>query len=450
MKSMGRICVIRDAVHGDIELARDVEMEIVDTPLVQRLRGIQQLGTASLVYPTAVHTRFDHSLGTAWVARRILDRLEAKGEKIGEEERLAVVVAALLHDVTHIPYGHTFEDERRLFDRHDHPERTRAFLQDPLVTSILEREGIREAVLSILTGEPEDSVAPWQRDLVCGTICADLLDYLARDNYFCGLSQGYDSRLFRYFAVPEGGLVFHATKGGEIREDALSEIIHLLRMRYFLTERVYFHHTKTATGAMISKAVELAMQQDLVLEDLFPMRDETLLETLRTRYAPDDPALARIVESLDARRVYKRAYFLDRSVGEVVQRDLIDRYHADRCQRNRLEEELSDVLGLDPGELIVYCPAAKMSLKEAQVPVRISDGSPVPLDRLEIAEVDSLAEQHRNLWRFYVFVASRHEEQLERIGRGVEDRLELPNQLNATRTGRWTISPGGVNVDQPT
>ncbi len=446
MKSMGRICVIRDAVHGDIELARDVEMEIVDTPLVQRLRGIQQLGTASLVYPTAVHTRFDHSLGTAWVARRILDRLEAKGEKIGEEERLAVVVAALLHDVTHIPYGHTFEDERRLFDRHDHPERTRAFLQDPLVTSILEREGIREAVLSILTGEPEDSVAPWQRDLVCGTICADLLDYLARDNYFCGLSQGYDSRLFRYFAVPEGGLVFHATKGGEIREDALSEIIHLLRMRYFLTERVYFHHTKTATGAMISKAVELAMQQDLVLEDLFPMRDETLLETLRTRYAPDDPALARIVESLDARRVFKRAYCLDRSVGEAAQDQLISSYHADRVVRERAEEELAGLAGVEPGELIIYCPAARMSLKEAEVPVQVSAGAPVPLSTLEIPEVDSLAAKHRNLWRFYVFLAPRHQGDLTRVGEIVGEFLGIPNQLHAVRRGR-SILPGVARVD---
>ena len=431
-------CVLRDAVHGDMEFARDVEMETIDTSLVQRLRGIRQLGTASLVYPTAVHTRFDHSLGTAWMARRILDRLRATGASIDRQEYLAVIISALLHDVTHIPFGHTFEDERRLFERHDTVGRFQQFLGDEAVASLLDREQLTDTVLGILTGSTTHSHASWQRDIVCGTICADLLDYLARDNYFCGLSQGYDDRLFRYFALHEGGLVFHASKGGEIREDALSEIIHLLRIRYFLTERVYFHHTKTATGAMISKAVELAMRQGLQLEDLFPMRDETLMETLRTRYAPNDPALDRLLVGLDSRQVYKRAYLLDRSVGEDVQQDLIGRYHADRIERENLEEELAAATGLEAGELIVYCPAAKMSLKEAEVRVLVSGGAPVPLSSLQIPEVDSLAAKHRNLWRFYVFVAARHSSDLKRVGEVIQGRLGYPNQLHGRRPRPWS------------
>src|SRR5215207_7028082 len=105
--------VIRDAVHGDMEFD-EVERAVFDSPPMQRLRGIKQLGMASLVFPSAVHTRFEHSLGTAWMAKRILKSLADRGERISKDEQRTIVLASLLHDVTHVPFGHTFEDERRL------------------------------------------------------------------------------------------------------------------------------------------------------------------------------------------------------------------------------------------------------------------------------------------------------------------------------------------------
>ena len=120
---MGKPVVIRDAVWGDVELDPLLN-EVLGTREIQRLRGIRQLGTAHLVYPSANHTRFEHVLGTCHVAGRMLDTLG-----VGEGElRRAVLAAALVHDVGHVPFGHTFEDERRIFPRHDGPERTRHFL----------------------------------------------------------------------------------------------------------------------------------------------------------------------------------------------------------------------------------------------------------------------------------------------------------------------------------
>src|SRR5262245_2927852 len=109
--------LIRDAVHGDIEM-ESLEVEIIDTPEFQRLRGIKQLGTASLVFPSATHTRFEHSLGTSWMAHRVLQVLE-RHRSISSEEKQVIRVSALLHDITHIPFGHTLEDERRVLPRHD-------------------------------------------------------------------------------------------------------------------------------------------------------------------------------------------------------------------------------------------------------------------------------------------------------------------------------------------
>src|SRR6058998_1849028 len=97
--------LIRDAVHGDIEMS-SLEVELMDTPEFQRLRGIKQLGTAYLVFPSAVHTRFEHSLGTSWMAHRILQAVR-RTESISQDEERLIRVSALLHDVTHIPFGHT-------------------------------------------------------------------------------------------------------------------------------------------------------------------------------------------------------------------------------------------------------------------------------------------------------------------------------------------------------
>src|SRR2546421_8739744 len=174
--------LIRDAVHGDIEVSA-LEVELVDTPEFQRLRGIKQLGTAYLVFPSAMHTRFEHSLGTSWMAHRVLESV-GRNQAIAEDDRQLIRVAALLHDITHIPFGHTLEDERRVLPRHDKDEeRVDYFLRASAIGRILKREGLQDLVIDTL--KRDDT---FLSDIIGGGISADLLDYLRRDPYFCGLS----------------------------------------------------------------------------------------------------------------------------------------------------------------------------------------------------------------------------------------------------------------------
>src|SRR5690349_12787736 len=181
--------LIRDAVPEDIELG-SLEVDLIDTPEFQRLRGIKQLGTAYLVFPSALHTRFEHSLGTSWMAYRLIHAVRRTRAMTADEETL-VRVAALLHDITHIPFGHTLEDERRVLPRHDKDdERVRQFLEDGTVGRILAREGIQQGVVEALTKS-----GSMISDITGGSISADLLDYLRRDTYFCGLAQYYDWRI---------------------------------------------------------------------------------------------------------------------------------------------------------------------------------------------------------------------------------------------------------------
>src|SRR6185436_6325599 len=148
---MSKRKLIRDAVHGDIEIA-PLEVELMDTPEFQRLRGIKQLGTAYLVFPSAVHTRFEHSLGTSWMAHKILESVR-RTEAITTDDEAPIRVAALLHDITHIPFGHTLEDERRVLPRHDKDEeRVEYFLVNSAVGRILKREGIQDAVIATIKG----------------------------------------------------------------------------------------------------------------------------------------------------------------------------------------------------------------------------------------------------------------------------------------------------------
>jgi len=201
--------LIRDAVHGDIELG-SLEIELIDTPEFQRLRGIRQLGTAYLVFPSAVHTRFEHSLGTSWMAHRIVDVIRRNTAINADAENL-IRVSALLHDITHIPFGHTLEDERRVLPRHDKDyARVQYFFGNSSVGRILEREGIQSAVISALTSSSSEGTL--QSDIVSGAISADLLDYLRRDTYFCGLSQNYDARIFESFVAGNGRLVMDLEK----------------------------------------------------------------------------------------------------------------------------------------------------------------------------------------------------------------------------------------------
>src|SRR5689334_11182536 len=322
--------LIRDAVHGDIEMGA-LEIEVIDTPEFQRLRGIKQLGTAYLVFPSAVHTRFEHSVGTSWMAHRILESVR-RNQSIPEDDEKLIRVTALLHDITHIPFGHTLEDERRVLPRHDKDEqRVDYFLRASPIGRILKREGLQDAVIETLRHDET-----YRSDIVGGAISADLLDYLRRDTYFCGLSQYYDLRLFESSIVDGNRLVMNLEKNGMLRHDALSELVNLLRIRYTLSERVYFHHTKVSSGAMISKVVEAAIGEGFDPVELRTLKDETLLWTIKERYG-SHRAIKGLLERLASRQLYKPCCVLTIDIGEDKRRSIVDRFHNNREEREAAE-----------------------------------------------------------------------------------------------------------------
>ncbi|MEW6398108.1 MAG: HD domain-containing protein [Bacillota bacterium] len=445
--------IIRDPVHGDVAVSGE-ETAVLDTRPLQRLRGIKQVGTAYLVYPGCTHTRFEHSLGTLAVGQRLLAAIASSGESLDPDLVRLARMAALVHDITHLPFGHTFEDETRIFPRHDTPARFARFLKEGPTGEVLHHLGLAEDVCAALTDQgAARGIPPWVRQMVAGAVDADLLDYVRRDSYYAGLRQAYDDRVFAYFRLNGGQLTFNLTRHGMERPDARTELSHLVRLRYFLTERLYYHHAKIAAGAMVARAVELATHQGLTEAHLYDLTDETLLECLPARVpeGPPHPGIAALLGALRERRLHKRAYVLSLDgIGEEAQHDLIARFRHSAAGRRALEAEIARAAAIAPSAgtgsgtfppeaaVIVYCPEAT-AMKEAAVPI-IGPAGPGLFNDPEVGgrEIACLDEMYRHLWRFYVFAPAPL---APAVGRAATEVLGFPNEH---RPAPGPMRPGQV------
>ncbi|MEZ5979258.1 MAG: HD domain-containing protein [Planctomycetota bacterium] len=421
--------VVRDPVHGDVHLTGE-ELSLLDTREMQRLRGVKQLGTAYLVFPGAQHTRFEHSIGTLHVTGKLVDAVNRNFEldprsclRIADEEARVVRMAALVHDVTHMPFGHNIEDQSGLIERHDSRSRyERALSTRTQLGRRLADLGVLDDVLAVLAPEPGGRTVPaYWTQLTSDTICSDILDYLARDAYYTGLRLSVDERLGSYFKVDRrsGNLFIDLAKRELLREDILSEIVRMLEARYYFSERVYYHHAKVAAGAMVARAVEAVLGAGLLADsDLFERTDDSLLALLvdaaRAADTETERRVQRLVDGVRVRRLYKRAAVFPRYDNEEAQRDLVARFFAReaaeerRGAERRIGEAASFATGKDV-DVIVYCPAARMQLKEAATHVLWpgeSEPKPLGLFADRVPRLVDLENAYRNLWKFYVLADS--------------------------------------------
>ncbi|MFT5287237.1 MAG: HD superfamily phosphohydrolase [Planctomycetota bacterium] len=446
-----RFSVIRDAVHGDVYLSYE-ELAILDTREMQRLRGVKQLGTAFLVFPGANHTRFEHSIGTVYVTEQLIKAINFNFDLdprnnigLGEAEARVIRAAALIHDVTHIPYGHNFEDQTGLLARHDSPERFQSMLSSETeLGRLLAKQGLLEDVLRILAPKPDDQgTPPFWSQILSDTICSDLCDYLARDAYYTGLNLSVDPRLVNYFKVDRttGNLYIDLAKRNLLREDILSEIVRTLEARYYFSERVYYHHAKVAAGTLVAHAVEIEMAAGVITDrDLFTQTDASLIELLDSRAtklpAQDAQRVRSLVERFRNRRLPKRACVYPRYAGEAAQKRLVERFFASGKfeQRTKAEQHMSELVRFSSGidvDVLVTCPAARMQLKEVETHVRWPGETSVrPLSDFadRVPRLADLSRAYRELWKFYVFADTDDDQVLRKLQEIAVE--EFPGALN--------------------
>ena len=437
----------RDPIHGDIEL-NTLEIEIIDTPEFQRLRGIRQLGTSFLVFPGAHHTRFEHSIGTNWILKKMVSSIRRWGTAltISDDELLFLGAAALLHDITHIPFGHTFEDERRILPAHDKSkDRLTTFLSDGKLGRILNRHDMTSPLVSFFS-QPKNR-NNYGFDLVAGPICADLLDYLRRDAFYCGLPLDFDDRILRYLNIQDNRLCFELYNDRGFRQDAWSELISLLRIRFHLTERVYFHHAKMISGAMLSRILEaLLLEGVFQVEELYSLRDDSLLHVFDQRLQKNHP-FRPLMDAYLSRNLYKRVFMVARTPldmgfpdGQKMER-FQKAFHMNlRNQRSNLEKRIAGKLGIPPSAIIIYAPDTDMRLKEANIQVRVDSGPLRTLSDLTNPELSSLQDRHQALWRFFLFMDPRYSELFLKASNMMEREIGLPNQLDLFNQGQLSFN----------
>jgi hypothetical protein len=263
---MGKPFQVRDAVHNFISLT-DEEVRLVNTPVFQRLRGIRQLALANLVYPGALHTRFDHSLGVCHIARLMAEQLCLKGG----ETRL-VRLAALLHDLGHGPFSHVSEEALELYgDRSKLPPKQKKekihevvtghlICHDADIAVILSRR-TRQEIADLLSNS---RVRPVLHAIVSGPLDADKQDYLLRDSLFCGVPYGH----FDLHQVLRSFVVAGSRNNRDLMLDpnGLHAVEQYVLAKYYLTTNVYRHRVRLITDQMLTRAIVLGIEQDGIKE----------------------------------------------------------------------------------------------------------------------------------------------------------------------------------------
>ena len=249
--------VFKDPIHSLVRVTDSLIWELIQTPEFQRLRRIKQLGGTHIVYPTAEHSRFSHSLGVYFIARRMFDVLNKQrkdDKKFSEDDRLLILCAALLHDLGHGPFSHSFETVLGI----DHEVFTRRILlENTNINRILESKGVgfAQKVSQVIEKTYDNSLIV---SLISSEIDADRLDYLLRDSYFTGAPYGEIDleRILRTMGQENERIVF--------KQSGMHAIEDYLFSRYQMYWQVYLHDNSISFNFLIEsmlKRVRLLIQK---------------------------------------------------------------------------------------------------------------------------------------------------------------------------------------------
>jgi HD superfamily phosphohydrolase len=346
----GVVGTIRDSLYDRLPLTR-LDLALMNTAAMLRLDEVKQLGFISKVWPGAKHTRFEHSLGMAYLARMALRRLVEQEPEDGLP-RLTVAdgrtlaAAALLHDVGHYPFSHCIEELGPPVLRHE--EVGRRLIESGEIAEVLEREwGVAPARVANLI-EPRGPLAGMDAllvQLVSGAFDMDKLDYLPRDAKACNVPYGRvdTPRLLESLVVK--------TVDGRARlvvtEKGVSPLHSLINARQEMFDNVYWHHTNRACMVMLLRAVhEAFLARALTPERLTDHTDASLLALLA---GPAMPAPTRdLVERLNRRRIHKRGLEISARAGALF--DGLTGLFGQADRRRALELRLADRLAAWSGQ----------------------------------------------------------------------------------------------------
>ena len=383
---------MRDPIHGFIKLS-EIEKKLIDTKVFQRLRRIRQLAMTFLVYPGAVHTRFDHSIGVMHIAGRICKRLqELEYITICDTTIDRIRFAALLHDVGHGPFSHVSE---HLLDEYapskTSKEKVREKIHEKITVNIIRADSEineilspdeRDFVISMIEGQ---EAWDWRRDVVSSELDADKMDYLLRDSYFAGVKYGlYDLEKL----IESCFIIKDLATPLAIKSTAIYALEQLLLARYHMTQQVYWHRVSLISTEMIIRGIALAIdgsnaemirlyrypeknleesdqdyekRRDDFVQNYLNYHDEKVIEILKNSPEGKVPEeTKKIFDWLYNRKLFKMITELRfKDERDVMLHSRLDGMLMDKQQKRQCEAEIAKRLGVNAAYVIVNKPPVR-------------------------------------------------------------------------------------------
>jgi hypothetical protein len=404
-------------LYGFIDLTK-TELTVLDTAPMQRLSRIKQLSHTYLVYPSAVHTRFEHSIGTLFVAGKICEALE-----LSPEDKKIVRIAALLHDVGQGPFSHIWEEPMRWVngEKFNHEDITKKIIEnDNEIDTALGQ--LKKDVLKVFT---ENSLGS---DIISSSLDADKLDYLRRDSYHTGVSYGsfdFNRILHTITKIHESDREYLG-----IKEKGVEALENYRLARYGMHLQVYEHHARIIADNMFLNAVKFALTENSIdrqkldacnsdfLKYYYELDDHSVQHQI---LHSNDPVIRDLINRIRNRKLFKRALEIPLNkdgIPDATKRQKITQFG--REQIETIEIEIANQLGIHPAYVIVHLQNVKIKLyerfwemmekKEKPIYVKENDGSITPLD-----EESPFWLSSRQINRLFVFCPQEFVDKAKKI-----------------------------------
>jgi len=350
--SSNKLKVFNDPIYGSVAIPSPLILQVISHPFFQRLRRISQMGLSYLVYPGVHHTRFHHALGAMNLMQRAIDTLTLKGVSISAEERQGLLLAILLHDIGHGPFSHALEEQ--LISKH-HESLSLGFME--LLNE--EFEGQLDMAIAIFKGESD---RPFLNQLVSSQLDMDRLDYLKRDSFFAGVTEGNinSERLISTINVVNDSLV--------IEEKGIYSVEKFLMARRFMYWQVYLHKTSVVAEIMLGKIIERA--KELIDRGVLIEGPPNLMFFLNQQYSKNSDKEITLyqfaaIDDIDIMACIKRwsshsDTILARLCSGILNRDLLEvRFREERASEKELIVLKSEVakeynVSLSDAHYLVY------------------------------------------------------------------------------------------------
>ncbi|AGB05311.1 HD superfamily phosphohydrolase [Aciduliprofundum sp. MAR08-339] len=427
--------IIHDAIHGSIKF-ENVTLRLLETPEMQRLSGIKQLGLGYLVFPGANHTRLEHSIGVGYVAGRMGEVLN-----LSREEIETLKAAGMLHDLGHSPFSHTLEYLLYEKTKMDHMEITTKIIEGKIDLleglEIEDRERVHEIlndygldikqIEKMILGQTEEisldnfdghrgffgNEKNYMVNMISGSLDADQIDYLLRDAHYTGVAHGAIDfpRILHTLKIKNGELM--------IDKKGVPALEGMLVARALMYSAVYFHKTNRIGELMLSRAVEEIEMENWI--EIYRYNDSELISLLLNQGGyPQEIALR-----LKYRRLFKKVMVrnfeeLENAYGEDYKDVLLKL--CDLKERRKVEREIAEMAGVDERYVLIDIPSRNVILSEPRLTKTnvkvVENGHVYPLSKFSPL-AKALQSRKVQDWAIMVITPKEHREKVKKVAERV-------------------------------